>query len=332
MIKKKLLVWLFILLPIGLFYLSLNLGRYDIRGIDLIKILFFPKLSDQIPDLARQLILRVRLPRIFGALLIGASLGATGTALQAIFKNPLVDSNILGVTSGAGFGASLALLLMGSQWEIQVSSFIFGLAAVFLVFLGSRLYKTTPIFVLTLMGILIGSLFSSLTALIKYVADPLDTLPAITFWLLGTLTGITWREIPLLATVTTVGITFLMLIRWRLNILSLGDEESKALGLDPMKTKFLIILVTTFMTASAVSVSGVIGWVGLVIPHASRLLVGPDHKLLLPVSIGLGAAYMMIIDNIARTLLPGEIPLGVLTGIIGISILIVLLRSKRTGW
>ncbi len=324
-----------LLLPLIIFIISIMLGRYNIGPFDVIRILFSTGLGEGLPDIpniAQQLILRIRLPRILAALLVGASFGATGTAFQAIFKNPLVDSNILGVTSGAGFGASLAILLLSEQWQIQVSAFIFGLLAVFLAFLGSRLYKSTPILVLTLMGILIGSLFSSLTALLKYVADPLDALPAITFWLLGSLTGITWDNIGVLGVVTIIGVIFFMMIRWRLNILSLGDSEAKTLGINPTSNKVIIIIAATLMTAAAVSVSGVIGWVGLVIPHAGRLLVGPNHKSLLPVSVCLGAAYMMIIDDIARTLLPGEIPLGVLTGLIGVPILIILMRRNRTGW
>ena len=323
------------ILPAALFILSLTLGRYQIGFLDVFKVLLtpvFPEMADGIPDIAQQLILRIRLPRILAALLIGASFGATGSAFQAIFKNPLVDSNILGVTSGAGFGAALALLFLGEPWAVQVSAFFFGLSAVFLSFFGSRLYKTTPLLVLTLMGILVGSLFSSLTSLLKYVADPLDTLPAITFWLLGSLTGITWGNLPPLMIISLLGLVFLWLIRWRLNILSLGDAEAAALGVDPTKSKVLIILFSTLMTAAAVSVSGVIGWVGLVIPHAGRLLVGPDHKRLLPVSISLGATFMLLIDNVARTLLPGEIPLGVLTGMIGVPILMLLMRRNKTGW
>jgi iron complex transport system permease protein len=274
----------------------------------------------------------VRLPRILAALFIGASYGVTGTGFQAIFKNPLVDTNILGVTSGAGFGAALALLFLGDPWLVQTSAFLFGLLAVFLSFFGSRLYKTSPLLVLTLMGILIGSFFSSLTSLLKYVADPLDTLPAITFWLLGSLTGITWQNLLPLVIITLPGLFIIWLIRWRLNILSLGDSEALTLGVDPTRMKVGIILVSTLMTAVAVSVSGVIGWIGLVIPHAGRMIVGPDHKKLVPVSISLGAAFMVVIDSIARTLLPGEIPLGILTGLIGVPIFVFLMRRSKTGW
>lgn len=332
---NRITVGLILTLPVILMLFSVTLGRYQIGPLDVIRVILspvFPGLTVDIPEIGQQLILRVRLPRILGALLIGASFGATGTAFQAIFKNPLVDSNILGVTSGAGFGAAIALLLMRSTVEVQFFAFIFGLLAVMLSFFGSRLYRTTPLLVLTLMGILIGSLFNSLTSLLKYVADPLDTLPAITFWLLGSLTGVTWQRLIALSIITLLGLLFLWMVRWRLNVLSLGDQEAKALGVDPTRMKFFIIIFATLMTAVAVSISGVIGWVGLVIPHAGRIIVGPDHKRLMPVSMGLGAAFLIVIDTIARTLLPGEIPLGVLTGLIGVPMLIVLLRRNKTGW
>lgn len=322
------------LLPVILFILALLLGRYPIGPLDVGRSLLspiFPQLGADIPDVARRLVLRVRLPRALAALLIGASYGGTGAAFQAIFKNPLVDSNILGVTSGAGFGAALALLLLQSQWQVQIFAFAFGLLAVGLAFFGSRLYKSSPLLVLTLMGILVGSLFGSLTALLKYMADPLDTLPAITFWLLGSLSAVTWSNLPTLVIITLLGLAFLWLIRWRLNVLSLGDAEARALGINPTRAKLWIIIASTLMTAAAVSVSGVIGWIGLVIPHAGRLLVGPNHKRLMPASILLGAAFLLLIDNIARTLLPGEIPLGVLTGLVGVPVLAFLLRHGRTG-
>jgi len=326
---------LILLLPVALAIVSLAMGRYRIGALDVVKTLLspiFPTLAEGIPEIAQKLVLQIRVPRTLAAILIGASFGATGTAFQAVFKNPLVDSNILGVTSGAGFGAATAILLRGSSWQVQLSAFLFGLGAVSLAFFGSRLYKATRLLVLTLMGILVGSLFNSLTSLLKYAADPLDTLPAITFWLLGSLTSITWRNIPALAIITLTGLIFFWLVRWRLNIISLGDDEAKSLGVNPIHMKMMVILAATLMTAAAVAVSGVIGWVGLVIPHAGRMLVGPDHKRLIPASIGLGAAFLILIDNIARTLLPGEIPLGVLTGLVGVPLLIVLLRRGREGW
>ena len=333
--QGRLTVVILAVLPVFLFLVSLALGRYQISLNDVGRILVStlkPELAADIPETARRLVLRIRVPRILAALLVGGGLGVTGAAFQGIFKNPLVDSNILGVTSGAGFGAALALLLLRPMWQVQLSAFIFGMLAVALAFFGSRMYRSSPILVLTLMGILVGSLFNSLTSLLKYVADPLDTLPAITFWLLGSLTSITWDDIPILAAITVLGTVFLWAIRWRLNVLSLGDDEAKSLGMNPGRLKIGIIAASALVTAMAVSVAGVIGWVGLVIPHAGRIIVGPDHKKLIPASVSLGACFMLLIDDVSRSLLPGEVPIGVLTGILGVPILIVLLRKNRTGW
>lgn len=321
--------------PLVLFAVSLTLGLYPISLEDVARILIspvYPQAAHDVDDVARTLVLRVRLPRLLAAGLIGASMAGTGTAFQGIFKNPLVDSNLLGVTSGAGFGAALALTLDRTTSEIQLFAFAFGLLAVTLAFFGSRLYHTAPMIVLTLMGVLIGSFFGSMTSLLKYIADPLDTLPAITFWLLGGLTGVTWDDIPLLAIITIAGGIFLWLVRWQLNILSLGDEEAQTLGINPNRMKLAIMICATLMTAVAVSVGGVIGWIGLVIPHAGRILVGPDHLRLLPVSLSLGACFLLAIDTISRTVLPAEVPLGVLTGLVGVPLLVVLLRRNRIGW
>lgn len=322
-------------LPLLLLVVALMLGAYPVEMGDVLRVLaspLRPDLAEGVPEIVQRLILNVRLPRVLAALLIGAGLAVAGVAFQGIFKNPLVDSNLLGVTAGAGFGAALALLLRGTQVQVQIAAFGFGLLAVSLAFFGSKLYRTAPMIVLTLMGILIGSLFGSLTSLLKYLADPLDALPAITFWLLGGLTGVTWADIPLLAVLTAAGALVFVLIRWQFNILSLGDAEAVTLGLNPDQIKLLIIVCATLMTAIAVSVGGVIGWVGLVIPHAGRILVGPNHSRLIPASLALGASFLLLIDTVSRALLPTEVPLGVLTGLIGVPILIVLLRRNRTGW
>lgn len=326
---------LLLALPFALIILSLMIGLYNISAENVLRALLsplFPHMAEGVPNTDLTLVLRIRLPRVLTAALIGASLASTGVAFQGIFKNPLVDSNLLGVTSGAGFGAALALLLGGTAVLVQGFAFGFGLLAVSLAYLGSRLYHTAPLIVLTLMGILIGSFFGSLTSLMKYVADPLNTLPAITFWLLGGLTGVTWNNVPTLAIITVAGSAFLWLVRWRLNILSLGDSEAATLGMNPNRLKLIIITCATLMTAAAVAVGGVIGWIGLVIPHAGRILVGPDHDRLIPASLALGASFLLVIDNVSRTLLPNEVPLGILTGLVGVPLLIVLLRRNRTGW
>ncbi|MBI5959929.1 MAG: iron ABC transporter permease [Chloroflexi bacterium] len=328
--------WVLLLLPLPMAVYALGQGRYEISPQKVVGALYDAVFSssdpDFQPDIEYNLVTRIRLPRILAAMLIGACLAVTGAGFQGIFRNPLVDSNILGVTSGAGFGAALMLLIYANPFYVRLSAFFFGLLAVLLAFFASRLYSNAPLLMLTLMGILIGSFFSSLTSLLKYIADPLDSLPAITYWLLGGLTGVTLKDIPALAGVTIGGMVFMGGIRWRLNVLSLGDSEAQALGLNPARLKLLIILCSTLMSAMAVSVGGVIGWVGLVIPHAARVLVGPDHQRLIPASMALGAAFLLLIDTIARTAWESEVPLGVLTGIVGVPLLLVILRINKTGW
>lgn len=321
--------------PILLGLVALTMGVYEVSILDVARSLtglVVPDAAVDVPEIARRLVVDVRLPRVLAAMLIGAGLAVTGVVFQGIFTNPLVDSNLLGVTAGAGFGASLVLLAGGSGVAVQASAFAFGLLAVAMAYAGSRLYRSAPTIVLTLMGILIGSFFASLTSLLKYLADPLSSLPSITFWLLGGLTGANWRQLPLLAVLTLAGAAFFLLVRWRLNVLSLGDAEATALGMHPQRMKLTLIVAATLVTAIAVSVGGVIGWVGLVIPHAARMVVGPDHRRLVPMALALGASFLLLIDTVARALLPSEVPLGVLTGLIGVPILVVLLRRNRTGW
>ncbi len=321
--------------PVVLGVVALTLGFYQISVLDVARSLLsslIPGAAADVPEIARRLVLDVRLPRVLAAMLIGAGLAVTGAVFQGIFTNPLVDSGLLGVTAGAGFGAALVMLLGGDGVILQAAAFAFGLLAVTMAFLGSRLYRTAPTIVLTLMGILIGSFFASLTSLLKYLADPLDTLPSITFWLLGGLTGVGWRSLPLLGGLTVSGAVFFLLVRWRLNVLSMGDAEATALGMNPQRMKVLLIVASTLVTAVAVSVGGVIGWVGLVIPHAARMLVGPDHLRLIPMALALGASFLLTIDTVSRALLPSEVPLGVLTGLIGVPLLIVLLRRQGAGW
>lgn len=329
--KLKLRFWLLLALPIPLAVFALMLGRYEIGPGVLFQALAHALTGQPAASVAETLLLQVRLPRIVAALLIGAALGGSGAAFQGIFKNPLVDSNILGVTSGAGFGAALALLLTGSLPLASLAAFVFGLAAVLLAHIGARAHGGSHTLMLTLSGILVGSFFGALTSLVKILADPLSELPAITFWLLGGLSDTTWRELPILFLVVAATGVFLFALRWQLNVLSLGDREAAALGMNTRKMKLLVVSAASLMTAAAVAVGGVIGWVGLVIPHAGRLLVGPDHRRLLPVSLSLGAAFLLLIDTLARAALPREVPLGVFTGIVGVPVLFVLLSRARGG-
>ncbi len=328
----RLRFWILLALPIPLAVVALALGRYEISPGAVLQALGHALTGQPLATSAETLVLQVRLPRIAAALLIGSALGGSGAAFQGIFKNPLVDSNILGVTSGAGFGAALALLLTGSLPLASLAAFVCGMTAVLLAHVGAQTRGGSHTLMLTLSGILVGSFFSALTSLVKILADPLSELPAITFWLLGGLSDVTWRDLPLLLLIVGLGSAFLFAMRWQLNVLSLGDREAAALGLNTRRMKLLVIGVAALLTAAAVAIGWVIGWVCLVIPHAGRMLVGPDHRRLLPVSLSLGAAFLLVIDTLARTALPREVPLGVFTGIVGVPMLFILLRRAKAGW
>ena len=281
------------------------------------------------PETIDTIVFKVRLPRIIGAMLVGASLSVSGAVYQGMFKNPLVSPDILGVTSGSAFGAALAIFLSFNTVEIQISSFIFGLIGVSLVYLISKRIKDDPLITLVITGVLVGSIFTSLTSLIKYLADTDDKLPTITFWLMGSLTGISPKDIKTVLIPILLGMIPLYILRWHLNVLSLEEDEAKTLGLDTGKLRVIVIACSTLMTAAAVSISGMIGWIGLVIPHLSRMIVGPDYRVLLPTTILLGSSYLLLIDNIARALTTVEIPLGILTSLVGAPFFIFLLLTNR---
>jgi iron complex transport system permease protein len=328
--------YIFIILLILLFLIllfSLSVGRYTVSISDLYE-LFLSKIfsiETDLPSVTQTVIFNIRIPRIVGAILVGAALSVSGAAYQGIFKNPLVSPDIIGASSGAGFGASLAILLSLNALGIQIMAFVFSLVAVFSTyFLGIKLKKGDPTLILILTGMLIGTLFSSFISFIKYVADPYEELPAITFWLMGSLSMITMKDIVIIIVPIIVGFVLLYLIRWRLNSMSFGDEEAQALGVNTSRLRFIVILASTLLTAAAVSISGVIGWVGLLIPHLARMIVGPNYKLLIPASIILGSTFLLLVDTIARIVLPMEIPIGILTSIIGAPAFIYLLSfSKR---
>jgi len=281
---------------------------------------------------ARALLVGIRAPRVVAALLVGASLGLTGTVLQALFRNPLVDANILGVSSGAGFGAALALMLGLGVWGVRSIALATGLLAVAVTVLGARQYIERSRLMVTLMGILVAALFGSLTSLLKYLADPLDTLPRITFWLLGSLATIGWRTNLFLAILTGSGILLVYILRWRVNLLSLDETEIAGLGVSPARLRTGFLVLSSILTAGAVSVSGVIGWIGLVTPHLGRALVGSDHRRLVPTAVALGASSLLVLDTAARTVFSAELPIGVLTGIVGVPAFIAIVRRRGERW
>lgn len=321
-------------LPVLLFLISFALGRYPISPDQLIKILAakFVYLEPTWPATLDTVVFQVRLPRIIAAMMVGASLAAAGAAYQGMFKNPLVSPDILGASAGAGFGAALAIYYSFSIVGIQISSFLFGLAAVLLAYYVSSRIRHDPMLALVLSGILIGTLFTAGTSLLKYIADPYDKLPAITYWLMGSLAAIAPRDVLSVMVPMLAGLLPLYLLRWRLNVLSLGEEEARALGIDTGILKLTVIICSTLMTAAAVSICGVIGWVGLLVPHLARMVVGPNFKVLLPASILIGSSYLLLVDDLARIMAAVEIPLGILTSLIGAPFFLYLLQHSRRGW
>lgn len=323
----KLFVFILIIICIS----SFGIGRYPIAGGTLLKVLFskFLNIPHDWPGEVETVIFKIRLPRIIGGLLVGGSLALSGAVYQGVFKNPLVSPDVLGVSSGAAFGASLGILFSWSRFGIQALSFAFGLVAVAMVyFIGSKI-KENPLISLVITGILVGSIFSSLTSLIKYIADTNDKLPTITFWLMGSLADISLKEIKVIIIPIIMGVIPLYILRWRLNVLSLDEDEAKTLGLNTNKIRILVIISSTLLTASVVSISGIVGWIGLVIPHLCRLLIGPDYMTLVPLTILVGASYLLIVDNIARSISQVEIPLGILTSLVGAPFFIFLLINNR---
>jgi iron complex transport system permease protein len=263
---------------------------------------------------------------------VGAGLSVSGAAFQGMFRNPLVSPDILGVTAASGFGAALALLLSRGAFELELIAFLFGILGVGLTYLLARTYRSTPVLMLVLSGVIVAAFFSALLSGAKYLADPDSKLPVITYWLLGSLNGASMRSLSLALPPIVLGGAGLMLVRWRLNVLSMGDEEARSLGVRTDRLKGIIIVCTTLITAAAVSVCGIVGWVGLVIPHLARMWVGPDHRALLPAACSIGATYLLLIDDVARTASASEIPLGILTAIVGAPFFAYLLRKTRGGW
>ena len=275
----------------------------------------------------------VRLPRMLIGAFVGAGLALSGAVLQGVFRNPLVDPHVIGVSSGAAFGGVVAILIGAGAVALWSMAFASGLLALLLVVLMSRKAGRSSILMLVLSGVVVSALFSAFVSLATYLADPNDTLPAIVFWLMGSFASATPERALYMLPIVTVFAVPLLLMRFRINILSLGDEEAKALGLRVQSTRWLALGCVTGITAASVANSGIVGWVGLVVPHFARALVGPDHRWLLPASALMGASFMLVVDTMARSLVAAEIPLGVLTAIVGAPVFMLLLhRTQSEGW
>jgi iron complex transport system permease protein len=276
------------------------------------------------------IVLNVRLPRVCAALMVGAALAAAGAAYQNLFRNPIVSPDILGVSAGAGFGASAAVMLKLGSMGIQAAAFASGLLAVALCFSIGQVINRHSMTVLVLVGIVIAAFFQALISVLKIIADPIDVLPAITFWLLGGLNKITPGDLPLAAALILAGLATLYAVRWQINVMSIGSEEARNLGVNVGATRLLLVLSATLMTAAAVSVAGIVGWVGLVVPHMARMLVGPSFERMLPVTTLSGAVFVLVVDNFARVAGSMELPLGIVTSVIGAPLFLVLLLRVRT--
>ena len=326
---------LLVIAPLAFIFISLFLGRYPVSVPDVIYILWckISRTPCNLPDICQTLVWDIRLPRAILGALVGGCLSISGAAFQGIFRNPLVNSGILGVSSGAGFGAALAIILFNAIAPIYIFAFAFGILAVILSYLIARVYNATPTIMLVLGGVIVSSVFSALISLTKYVADPMDQLPAIVFWLMGSLASARFKDIASAGIPMAVGIAGLLAIRWRINVLSMGDKEARSLGINTTLSKGIVISCATLATAGAVCVSGIIGWVGLVIPHIGRMLVGNDNRVLIPASLSLGACFMLLVDNMGRVITGSEIPLGILTAIVGGPFFVYLLKkTKGGGW
>ncbi|WP_313128746.1 FecCD family ABC transporter permease [Anaerocolumna sp.] len=314
--------------------ISFRLGRYPIHTKELFGILL-SKIFPIEPFWDKQLetvLFNIRLPRIFLACLVGCCLSSAGAAYQGVFQNPMAAPDILGASSGAAFGAAFAILNNGSHYMITFSAFFFSLLTVIIVYLISKRAKGNTILGLILSGIMVSSLFSAGTSFIKLVADPTDQLPAITYWLMGSLSGAKKSEVLFALFPMLIGLIPLLLLRWRMNILTLGDDESKTMGVNSKRVRFIIIASSTLITSASVSVSGMIGWVGLVIPHLARKLVGNNYVYLIPATMLSGAIFLLIVDNVSRNLFTTEIPLGILTAIIGAPFFIYLITRKEENY
>jgi iron complex transport system permease protein len=318
-----------------LFLGSLALGKYPVSPHDLFAVLW-SKLTGApsgVSPAVATVVWQIRLPRIAAAVLIGAALAAAGSTYQGLFRNPLVSPDTLGVAAGAGLGAVLGIFLSLSVALVQVLAFAGGLGAVLVVYLvGAAMRGRDPLLVLVLAGVAMGTLLGSAISLVKVFADPYNQLPAITFWLLGSLTSITLHDVASVVPAIVIGLVPLYLLRWRMNLMTLGDEEARALGVEAGRLRVLFIASATLITAAAVSISGIIGWIGLIIPHAARLLAGPEFSRLLPAAMVLGAGYLLAVDTLARTMAAIEVPIGILTAFIGAPFFLWLLATARRGW
>ena len=321
----------FIVLPIATALIALGIGRYFITPAEVMEAIVGRFTGEYtIDEMAYKTIWNLRIPRILLALLVGAGLSVAGCAFQSLFANPLATPDTLGVASGASFGAVLGILLGFDLLGMQILSFLMGAVAVALTWLGGS-GKGRGLSSVVLSGIMMGSLFNALVSLVKYVADSETQLPAITYWLMGGLSGAGYHNLIFGAPPILLGIAVLLMIRWRMNLLPLSEDEAKSSGINIYRLRAVTIICATMITASCVSMCGQVGWIGLLIPHMCRMKFGSNHLSLVPASVSFGAVFLVVVDTVARTMTASEIPVSILTAIIGAPFFIILMR-KSGGW
>ena len=328
----RLLPWL--LLVVGVLF-AMSVGRSQISAYDLLQATLYTLLGwgESNHPLAQTVVFEIRGPRVLAAMLVGAGWAMAGAAFQGLFRNPLVSPDILGASAGAALGAVLGIFLSLSILGIQVFAFVGGMGAVGLVYLVSSSFRQgDPVLLLILIGVVLGSLVGAGIGLIKYLADPYNQLPAMTFWLLGSLASTTADDMIKLALPIAGGGFVLMLLRHRMNVMSLSENEARSMGVNTTRIRWVVVIGATLVTSAGVAMAGVIGWVGLVVPHMARFLVGPSFDRLLPASALLGASFLLLIDTLARSIANIEVPLGLLTAVVGTPFFIALLRRAHRSW
>lgn len=314
---------------------SISAGRFEVPVTRIIEILWARvwDRSGSPQSMDERIVELVRLPRVLLAALSGAVLAVGGAALQGVFRNPLVSPQVLGISQGGAFGGALAILLGFHGVVLLGMSFAFGLTALVLVGMLARINGRTEVLTVILAGMVVGAFFAALVSMLQFLADPNSSLPAIVYWLMGSFSTATWARLGMAVPGMAFGLMIVWALRYRLNLLALDEAEARSLGVNPDRERWFIFVAATMMTGTSVAVAGIIGWIGLVVPHAARLIVGEDHRRLIPASALLGAAYLVLIDTLARTLTASEIPLSVLTALIGAPVFALLLRQhfKRAG-
>lgn len=325
-----------LVLPIIAMIISLSVGRYSVSASGTVRAIAQLLVNKSVvlakDDVEAQIIIGIRLPRILLGLLCGCALATAGAGLQALLSNPLVSPDTLGIASGASFGAALALLLDQRLLIVQLSALAFGLAALYLTYQAGKMKRQHSMVMLVLAGVMVSALFQAMVSLIKYTADSEEKLPTITYWLLGSLNNATWKGLAVGAPIIFAGTLILILARWKCNVLTLSEDEAKSMGINLRKIRLLIIVASAAIIASSVSMCGQIGWVGLVVPHICRMLFGSDNRRVIPASASIGAVFMLLLDTVARSATQSEIPLSILTAIVGAPFFIILLKRTGGGW